>query len=274
MSIAFLQLAKDATDLTTYTFSSQSLGAAASDRYIICAICGRSNDGSARTISSVTIGGVTATINAQVENTGTMCGIATALVPTGTTGDVVVVWSGTMGDANIALYRTTNLTSATALDTGTSTANPGTTNLDTKTGSVIVAISENDNGALTATWTNLTENYDEATATGNDLSGAFAEITESPNVSVTGNLTVTCQWSSAPTRPVFAAASFAVNETLAPLSAVVTVIAPSITGGATVSLTVIDLTANVIAPTVSLPTPDWTTTNKSSPGTWTNTSKS
>src|SRR3990167_11105596 len=96
-SVAFLQVNGSATDLTTYTFSAENLGVAASDRFIVVTITGRSSDGGARTIDTVTIGGVTATINIQIANSGSFNGIATAAVPTGTTGDIVITWSGTMG---------------------------------------------------------------------------------------------------------------------------------------------------------------------------------
>lgn len=204
-TITFLQLTKSATDLSTYTFSSVNFGTASAARYLICAINGRTLDGtsSGSVISSVTIGGVSATINTQVQNSGNIVGIATALVPTGTSGDVVVVFAETMTNADIALYSADGLTSATALDTGTSTASNGTATLDITGGGVGVAIAKNDDGSLTATWTGLTEDYDEADANTNDISGASVALG-----SADIDRTITCTWSGTPVRPVFATASF------------------------------------------------------------------
>jgi len=201
-TITYLQLAKSSTDLSTYTFSSQNIGTAGADRYVICAISSRSVSGD-QTISSVTIGGVSATLNAQLTNSGNTLGIATALVPTGTTGDVVVVFSSTMTNCDIALYNATGLSSATALDTGTSTANNGTTPLDIIAGGVAVALAKNDDGSQAATWTGLTEAYDEQDANTNDISGASDAF-----VSSDIGRTITCTWSGTPTRPTFVAASF------------------------------------------------------------------
>jgi len=97
--VTFLQTASDATNLQTYTFSSQNLGAANSKRYIIVAIASR-NTRLGTTINSVRIGGVTATISVQSNHddspNSSVAGLAVANVPTGTTGDIVVTFSTTM----------------------------------------------------------------------------------------------------------------------------------------------------------------------------------
>lgn len=96
------------TDLTTYTFTTQSIGAADPNRVVVCCVFG--GVGSAgRTISSVTIGGVTATAGVTAIS-GTSGGswassIYYARVPTGTTATVEIVWSGSMGRCGISLYR-------------------------------------------------------------------------------------------------------------------------------------------------------------------------
>lgn len=206
MALSFLQTNGDATDLTTYTFSAENLGAANAERFIICGIEGRSNDGGARTISSVTIGGQSATINIQTHVSGNTAAIAIAKVPSGATGDVVVVWSSTMGNAVIALYRATNVTSTTANDTLTSTANPLTDTIDINAGGICVAISKSDFGSDSAVWTGLTEDFDEADSTGNDKSGASDTF-----IAQQVGLTVTCEWGQE-TRQVMSGASFDITE--------------------------------------------------------------
>ena len=203
MAIGYLQTAGSATDLTTYTFSSQNLGEAAFDRTIICAVSGRTQDGtsSGNVISSVTIGGVSATIAVQGQNSGNTQGIAIASVPTGTTGDVVVVFAETMTNAEVSLYRCTGI-STTVYDSGTSTASVGTYDLDIPANGVAVAMMKNDDGSQTATWAGLVETYDEQDTTGNDISGSAAEFSTTQT-----NLTVSCTWSGTPTRPIYASTS-------------------------------------------------------------------
>lgn len=208
-TITFLQVAKDATDLSEYTFSSQDLGVAASDRYIVCTIQGQSNDGGARTISSASIGGVSATISVNLVNSsGTGCGIIIAPVPTGTTGDVVITFSGTMGDCNIALYRCLGVGSVTATDTGSDSATgvPSEALSDTlniSAGGIAVGVSQNDISIATATWGNLTERFDEQTANTNDMSGASAEFATTQT-----GLTISCTWNNDLVRSVLAMASY------------------------------------------------------------------
>lgn len=206
MALTFLQTATDDTNASSYTFSAQSLGTAASDRYIVVTVGARA--GTTETISSVTIGGVTATINVQSTSNNNIASVCIANVPTGATGDIVVTFSGTMDRCGIGAWRATGVTSTTATDTGTSIANPLTTNLDINAGGFAVAIGRTDDIA-TATWTNLTEKFDEEIgAEGNFFSGASDEF-----VSAQTNLAVTCTWTTS-LRPVFAAASFNVGGTV------------------------------------------------------------
>jgi hypothetical protein len=118
--IAFLQAAQDESDLTTYTFSGQSLGVAASDRLIVGAFYWK-GDGAGRTLSSASIAGVSATIVDQAsDNSGPVNppGVALfqAAVPTGTTGDVVATLSGGAIRAAVALWRVVGLSSMSAVN--------------------------------------------------------------------------------------------------------------------------------------------------------------
>lgn len=103
---------------TTMTFESLSFGAAAENRYIIAVVSGVASSGT-RTISSATIGGVAANIDIQHAAGQSQIGIIKALVPTGTSGDVVVVWSGLQAAGGVSVYRAINLQSATVTDTAT-----------------------------------------------------------------------------------------------------------------------------------------------------------
>lgn len=203
-TIAYLQSTGDGTNLTTYTFSSQNLGVADADRYIICTVSGRfAAAGSDPVVSSVTIGGVTATINVQTNYSGNGVAIATAAVPTGTTGDVVVTWDQAMGNCDIALYRATNINGTTAYDTGfASNTDPLSTTVDTINGGVGVGVSKNDNGTASTTWVGLTEAFDDTDSGGNDESGASEVFS-----STASGVTVSCDWTTT-TRQLFAVATF------------------------------------------------------------------
>lgn len=203
-TITFLQVTKDATDQTTYTFAGVNFGTAASDRFIAVTVSGRAVT-TAPTITSVTIGGVTATIAVQANDVLglNIAGIAIAAVPTGTSGNVVVVFSQTMTNADIATYSTSGVGSATATDFGSSTADPGTTNLDITAGGIAVAMAKQDAGLGTCAWTNITETFDELDANGNNISGAADAYATTQT-----NLAVTADFSVAAVRPIFVAASF------------------------------------------------------------------
>jgi len=115
----------DSSNQLSYTFASQSFGEAAVDRRIIVAACAGSASIGA-SISTVTIGGVSATIHTETSNNGNTrnghVAIASALVPAGTSGDIVVVYTGAgaMQECVISVYRVTRLVSGTPSDTATS----------------------------------------------------------------------------------------------------------------------------------------------------------
>lgn len=203
-TITYLQTASSSTDLSSYSFTSQNFGPALSSRQIICCVSGRTQDGSSSgsVVSSVTIGGISATLSVQGQNTGNTQCIAIASVPTGTSGTVDVVFAETMTNADISLYSAINV-STTASDTGTSTASVGTYDLDVPAGGVAVAMMKNDDGSLTATWAGLTETYDAQDANGNDISGSASAFATTQT-----NLTVSCTWSGTPVRPIYAVASY------------------------------------------------------------------
>lgn len=184
----FLQGASDISDLTTYTFATQNLGTASSDRVIFAVVSGRQS--SARTISSVTIGGVTATEVGTRGSSQNPLGIWSAAVPSGTTGDVVVTFSGAMLRARIILWSVTG-GAATVADSqfGTDTAT-----VTGVTGGFIIA-GACTTGTSSFTWTNATEQYDAAAETFT-VSGADATtvgstlITATPGAASTNGIVV------------------------------------------------------------------------------------
>lgn len=202
--ISFLDESSDETDLTTYTFASMNFGVAAAGRYIIVEVIGWA--GAARTVTSVTVGGVAATLVKTQANGNARMSMYVALVPTGTTGSVVVVFSGAMVRAGVALWRAINI-NPVAEATGGSTAAPMTADLAVSAGSVQVGCAWTFTNGATATWSGtngMTEDFDTPFS-GSSLSEFTGASRTSPAaVTVTATCTVTTSSS-----PAYVSASFA-----------------------------------------------------------------
>lgn len=184
MGLTFLQYAITTADTNPYTFSSQNLGAAAADRYIICVVTAKTHY-SGKVIDSVTIGGVSATIVVQQTKSYYVSAIVIAAVPSGATGDVVVTASGSMDRGGIGLYRVTSLTSATAEDNGGSDVADPTYDIDVTAGGIIVAGGITSN-ATTVSFVGVTEDYDTQVESGNTLvGGSDTFIAKQTNLTVT-----------------------------------------------------------------------------------------
>ena len=194
--LAETDAAVDTTNQTTYTFSTKSFGAADANRQIIVSIAGF-HSADARSISTVTIGGVSATINVQETHTisgSRQSGIAIANVPTGTTGNVVVTWDNTMTSCAIVVYRTVGA-STTAHDTAT---DPGaasgvvTGTLDIPSGGIAVAVVAWKGSASPpmTTWTVATETEDTTVENNETYSSATHNVSGS-GITITATASVT-----------------------------------------------------------------------------------
>lgn len=106
--LALVSSAVDGTDQTIYTFTAMNVGAANASRLVIACVTARS--ATSVTLTSITIGGVTATVDMEARNTSgaalSDAIICHAIVPTGTTADVVVTMSGACVRAGCGLYST------------------------------------------------------------------------------------------------------------------------------------------------------------------------
>lgn len=177
MALSYLQAVTSTTDLTTYTFSAANLGAAHPERYIIVSIHSRKT-GSITTINTVTIGGVSATIYQQ-NKTGTntsMCGLAIALVPTGTTGDVVITFGAGMARCAVGMWRATGLLSPTPYHQASDVSDDPTTTLNVPAkGFAIGAGTCASAAGTTAAWTGLTEQFDTSLETFMNYTGAHKQ---------------------------------------------------------------------------------------------------
>jgi len=201
MAFSFLQNAQDATLFqSSYTFSSQNLGTAASDRQIIVLAKTEGVNGGGLVFSSITVQGITATL-IQADTgavTANNCAIAIVDVPTGTTGDIVVTLGVTTAyDMGIGVYRATN-TNLTAFHSASHSPAAGTSPTASvsinvpSTGFVIgVAGSRNDASISDMVWSGITTRDYFVAARSNAMhSGARGTPAEQ------SGLTVSCAYTS------------------------------------------------------------------------------
>lgn len=192
LTAAYLQNTFDGANSTTYTFTAENLGPASSDRYIVVAIGGRSV--AVQTIASVSIGGVTATEIVQSDawqnSASNATGLYYALVPSGTSGDVVVTWTGAMVRCGIGLW---SITGGSLAVSDSAAGTPGGVSADVDIvnpdgGFVICSAMTGVSG--TYAWTNADERFDQAVETGTH-SGADTDAEGALNVIATVG-TATC----------------------------------------------------------------------------------
>ena len=181
-----------APNATAFTYSSVSLGAAASDRFILVGTSGAAAVVSATVVSSLTIGGVTATELVTLNHGGDVLyhsGFFGATVPTGTSGDIVVTWTTTMSQNGIGVWRLTGA-NTTPHDSATDPQDAGglTVDVDVEAGGAIFGYCSTDTVAGFS-WTGLTENFDEEVDSGWYHSGAnagFESAVTDQTITVTG----------------------------------------------------------------------------------------
>lgn len=134
-SIVYLD--SDGTGSAVTQFTGLNFGTASADRYIVAGISTKNNS---RTLGTITIGGVNATeIGSKITDGDTQVWVVIAAVPTGTSGTLAGLNSGTE-NWSVSLWALTGLTSSTPYDSASSTADsPTTTACDFPAGSVGLA---------------------------------------------------------------------------------------------------------------------------------------
>jgi hypothetical protein len=160
-SVVFTDSAVNTTSQTTYTFTNHPIGTAAANRKIIVAAECANN---ARTVSTITVGGVSAALISGTrvsEPSTTQVELWQADVPTGTTGTIVVAWSGvsgTRGSIGVwAVYGAGSVEHAVAIDN----SSPYNQDVVVPAGGIIVAACIGIT-ATSFTWDSpMVESYDE-----------------------------------------------------------------------------------------------------------------
>lgn len=164
--LLFLQQTESTSNQTTYSFSSQSFGDARSDREILVTIAATGN-AAVRAISAATIGGVSADIHKQVNDSSPanpfFAGIISAPVPMGTSGTVSITFSGGCLKCGIAMYRAIRLASRTAHATAFDTDDVLSMSLNIKSGGFAVGVAHFGNESTNIVTTGLANEDYEAT---------------------------------------------------------------------------------------------------------------
>jgi hypothetical protein len=179
------------TAATTYTFSGQSLGEASLRRRIVVAVTGTRS--TASTVTSVTIGGTTATLVAGPSR-NTASAFAYLDQNSSTTGDVVVTFGATRDNCTIAVYNLINLKNAaeigSAFPAGATASTISTGNFSVSAGGfVIVQLNKGNNDAVT--WTNVQQ--DVALNPASLAGRVYASTT---NSTTTATFSATASWTN------------------------------------------------------------------------------
>jgi hypothetical protein len=187
----------------TFTETGAAIGSAAAGRLVFVALSGfneTSNDG----IDSMTIGGVSAALASSVSRANAFAFIFSevwyALVPTGTTADIVMTFTGDTVTANGAIYKVLNADAVTPIasqNTGSVVSGNVSAAVTIGNGTVTIATSQAgiNSTDIDVTWTNATEDFDLAI----DLGGVFGNegFASRADVSGPGATTITASPASA-----------------------------------------------------------------------------
>lgn len=158
---------------TAQTFSGLNFGTPSGNRYLVACFSWQGNP-----LASVAIGGIAATI-INTAALGRRTAIAIALVPTGTSGNVDIVFTGSISNSTVALYSLTGLGSPVPTVDSTSVALTPAAALNIPANGAVIAVAAAGAGAPPhATWTGLTLDVDTNYGLSNqqDRSSASAEF--------------------------------------------------------------------------------------------------
>lgn len=204
-SVTYVNHYESSSALSSYTFSSCSIGTAATGRRVIVGIA--ASGGSAAT-ASVTIGGNAATQAEYLDGTASgsvPSGIYILQVDAGTTADIVVTFSSSRTSCGITVLAAYDLLSSTKTFSGNSQANPPSVgSVSCSAGGIIVAqVAIYSGTTSTLTWTGLTERYDGAV-----ISQISQSVAADAFSSAQSGVTVTATPSQSPTNRSLCVASF------------------------------------------------------------------
>lgn len=189
VTVTFTATPNNGSALTTYTYTGVSFSTAAAGRKIVVSV--HAGFGGT-TVSTLTIGGISATF-IQRANAGSnyVVEMWEATVPTGTTGTIVVTWNAGQNFCSVGVWAVYNA-AATYSAAAVSSADPLSASVAIPANGCSIAAAHTADAA-TATWTTLTENYDERadpTTFAARMSGASLAF------GAASSPTTTCTWTA------------------------------------------------------------------------------
>lgn len=164
---------RDGSGISSYTFSSQSIGSDADGEFLVIVTCGFNAGTTVNDLTDLAVGGTSADLEVATSSTPTDMRIFTIAAPAGSTADIVLTAGGNNTTYGIGVYRL-NAEGKTPNDTDTVA---GSSAVD-----MVLSVPKNGaalagrfqiNGAVT-TWTGLTEDFDFDTRSNEWFSGAHA----------------------------------------------------------------------------------------------------
>jgi hypothetical protein len=177
-SATFTANVSSATTSLAYSFTSQNFGTASADRHILVGTAAQA--GTPTAVSSMTIGGISASQVFARSGTNSTVAFWIAPVPTGTSGTVFITWAAQRARCAAVIWALTGLLSTTAVDSGSaisSGSSPLSDTVDVAAGGVCFAMAyDTGTGNRSWTWTGLTEMVDQTFASGRSYTGASAEF--------------------------------------------------------------------------------------------------
>jgi hypothetical protein len=185
---------------STYNFTSQSFGTASADRSIVVGAAGQSGGGAAA-ITSLSIGGVSASQLLVASETSNAIEFWIAAVPTGSSGTVTVDWAAQRARCAIAVWAVTGLLSSAVSDSAQESgfgSTPGNGTVNVPAGGVVLGMTyDGGTGGRTWSWSGLTEGVDASFGGGRSYSAANADfataeagsaVSATPSGNTTGGL--------------------------------------------------------------------------------------
>jgi len=204
-SVSFEASVVTGTNATDYsgTFDGIAIGTAAANRRVAVGVGGARGGSGHHTVSSMTIGGVSAAAD-LVRSSGNLCvgEIWSAIVPTGTTADIDIILNASMANLGIGVWAIYSAASS-ASDTLNNNSDPMTGAITIPTDGAMVAYAHNDGTSGSWAWTNATERFDEVTESAQSQTGADSTaegvitITADPSTSVNNGDLLAVAWGPA-----------------------------------------------------------------------------
>lgn len=167
-SLSYRTSAQQTGSATTFTFTTQDIGSASSARYVVVST-GAPNGGSAP--SSVTVGGLSASLLKSQSVSSYNTSIWIAAVPTGATATVVVSTASSLS-MGIGVWAVYNIMSSTAVATSGATGSAPSLNLTVSANGIVITSGFASDTSPTTTWTGVTENFDTVFDTNRMTTGA------------------------------------------------------------------------------------------------------